>query len=316
MIKVHVVSGFLGAGKTTFIARAAAALIRRGEKAAVIENEIGEAGIDSLLLSHEGFKVYELLNGCICCTLKSDFQTAFLELKEKIRPDRVLIEPSGIFVLDSLFDILQSPKIAEAYELASVLTVVDARHYLRHEENYGQFLKSQVENATKLLLTRAEGLQPAARRYVLQSLRKLNPCAEIVPDYRGLDEDALLGLLEANETVCRAEDGGHAHVDDEHEEHGHAHEHGHTHAAFETYLLKPQAVYTQADLEEKLSRLTSGEYGTVIRAKGFVKSEKSYYNANYVDGDVSVSVKLREVPVSLQFIGLGLATEKLKELFL
>lgn len=307
MIKVSVVSGFLGAGKTTFIMRAAQDCIARGEKVVVIENEIGEAGIDAALLEDGGLKVYELLNGCICCTMKSDFLATFMEIKDKLKPDRIFIEPSGVFMLDSLFEMLGRDELKGDFALSPIITIVDARHFLKHGEAYSELLGGQVKYADVLILSKTKGMKDVTVEYTVQSLKALNDRADIVMDSLDLDGARLCELLERG----RDEERHIPHT-------GHPHDHGHgthSHTAFETLLIKPKGAYDRDELNEKLGQLSSGGFGNIIRAKGFVKSHKGFLSVNYVDGDALVTLRLLNVQEALEIIGLGLDREGLEALF-
>jgi G3E family GTPase len=307
MIKVNVVSGFLGAGKTTFIMRAAGACAARHEKVAIVENEIGEAGIDTALVSESGMSVFELLSGCICCTMKSDFITTFTEIK-KLNPDRIIIEPSGVFMLDSLFEIFERDELREDFSLCPVITIVDARHFIKHSEAYSELLGGQVRLADKLVLSKTQGMKPIALEYITQNLKALNDHADITVDSLALSEEEIFEMLE--------DGGGCGHDHNEADDHVHSHGHeGHSHTVFETLLIEPQTVYEREEILEKLGKLSSGEYGSIIRAKGFVKSGKGFLSVHYVDGDAAITIRLLNVKEALEIIGFGLDRAKLEALF-
>jgi G3E family GTPase len=312
MIKVNVVSGFLGAGKTTFIMRAAGMCAAKNEKVVIVENEIGEAGIDTALLSEGGMSVYELLSGCICCTMKNDFITTFSEIK-KLAPDRIFIEPSGVFMLDSLFEILGRDELRGGFTLCPVITIVDARHFIKHSEAYSELLGGQVRSADTLMLSKAQGMKDITLKFITQNLRELNDHADIIMDTLALNEEEIYDMLEDREDVHNC-----GHDDHEHHAHGHSHGHGHddhAHTVFETLLIKPQNIYEREDILERLGRLSSGEYGSIIRAKGFVKSGKGFLSVNYVDGEAAATVRLLNVKEALEIIGLRLDRAKLEALF-
>lgn len=324
MIKLNVVSGFLGAGKTTFILKASAACASKGEKVVIIENEIGETGIDTALISEGGLKVYELLNGCICCTLKADIMTVLAEIK-KLEPDRVFMEPSGIFLLESLFEILKWEEIREAYTLCPVITVIDARHFLKCEEVYTDLIGGQVRLADKLVITKTQGIKDISIVYTIQKLRALNCRAEIITGIIDLGDGDMLEMIGKHE--CVREEQEH----EGHKEHGRCCEHGHNerhnhvlsgeresrqmHTTFETLLINPKGVFGREEIQQRLEKLSDGEFGNIIRAKGFVKSSENLLSVNYVDGDVYVNIKLMKVKEALQIIGLNLDREKLERHF-
>jgi G3E family GTPase len=145
MISVDIISGFLGAGKTTFINRLCKSLHNFGETAVIIENEYGKESVDSELLADTSNSIIDLSQGCICCNLKNGLEDALLRIVEQIKPDRVIIEPSGIFILSEIFGIFKIPELMQQYEISSIITLVDAPLFLKCKGKYGIFIESQIK---------------------------------------------------------------------------------------------------------------------------------------------------------------------------
>ena len=244
-MKVLVVSGFLGAGKTTFIRE----LARHIEGSVVVlENEFGEVGVDGDLLSDAPVEVVELAQGCICCTMRTDFLRAVDEIGCRYHPDVLLIEPTGI---GSLSLILKSLSAGEGIELAPPVTVVDAESFGDYIEVFGDFYRDQIVGASTLVVTKSEALPPGERDAVLEALADMNPKAGIVlPPYAALPSEWWDGLLEAEAADAPAPSEGAEAL------------------SLESLGLKDLSFRSREDLEALLGRLVSGAFGRVYRVKG------------------------------------------------
>ncbi len=154
MIKVNLISGFLGAGKTTLIKKILENV--KEEKVIIIENEFGEVAIDGDLIKKEGFDVFELRSGCICCMMKQDFEDSLEKVIEEYKPDRIIIEPTGISSLSQLLDILEKDNFKNRININSVITVVDVTSYLEEKDAFGEFYMDQVENAEILIVSKTQ----------------------------------------------------------------------------------------------------------------------------------------------------------------
>ena len=244
-MKVLVVSGFLGAGKTTFIRE----LARRIEGSVVVlENEFGEVGVDGALLRDAPVDVVELAQGCICCTMRTDFLRAVDEIGRRYHPDVLLIEPTGI---GSLSLILKSLPAGEGVELAPPVTIVDAESFGDYIEVFGDFYRDQIAGASTLVVTKSEVLSPGERDTVLEALAALNPKAGIVlPPYAALPPEWWGGLLEAKAADAPAPSEGVAAL------------------SLESLGLRDLSFRSREALEGLLDRLASGAFGRVYRVKG------------------------------------------------
>ena len=229
MVKVNIISGFLGAGKTTLIKKLIAGAMH-GEKVILLENEYGEVGVDGGFMKDSGITVTELNSGCICCTLAGDFQKAIDELIDTYHPERLIVEPTGV---GKLSDIRRAVEEAKEHhpdlEISGCATVVDAGRSRIYMKNFGEFFIDQVKSAETIIFSRTQ-LLPAERVEKSRALiAEQNPDARIITTpWDDLDAKVMLDTIENPSKLLTLADL----VDDEeeeHEEHAHEHEHHHEH---------------------------------------------------------------------------------------
>ncbi len=313
MIKVNVVSGFLGAGKTTLIKYLAAALTENNEKVVIVENEFGQIGIDGKLLELEGLAVYEISSGCICCTLKNDFTSTLLHIADVICPDRVLIEPSGIFVLSEIYDIFTNPQIMSRLTLCSALTVIDGIKFLKQRNHYGYFFENQINYADKLLLSKTKDIPEITLLSIIEDLQNINPKVEIISDeWTAMSKNDFLALLSSqNSTLTLNESLFNKNLYTKnttaYKRHG---KHN-----FMAFGLSGPFRCSETKLDDMLSTLTLGSFGSLIRAKGHVDSEDGTLEFNYVDGTYEINQIAGEIEPSVCFIGEELDKTGITALF-
>ena len=240
MTKVNVISGFLGAGKTTLIKKLLEEALK-GEKIVLIENEFGEIGIDGGFLKDAGIEISEMNSGCICCSLVGDFGEALKKVLAQFHPDRILIEPSGVGKLSDVIRAIQGVAAREPdMVLGSAVTVADATKCKVYLKNFGEFYENQVEYAGAIVLSRTQKASPAKVEEAVALLREKNPDAPIVTTpWDQLTGGQLLSAMEegntlaadlmAEEEVCPVCGGRHDHDHEHHHEHEHDHEHHHDH---------------------------------------------------------------------------------------
>ena len=224
MTKIDIISGFLGAGKTTLIKKLLAEAFA-GEKLVLIENEFGEISIDGGFLKESGVQVSEMSSGCICCSLVGDFGEALKEVYEQFKPDRILIEPSGVGKLsDVIVAVEDTVKDVSEMELNSFVTVADASKVKVYMKNFGEFYNNQIESAGPIILSRTQKLSQEKLEAAVSLLREKNAEAAIITTpWDQLDGKAILSAVEkvslADELL--------EHMRHEHEEHEHHHHHEH-----------------------------------------------------------------------------------------
>ena len=226
MTKIDIISGFLGAGKTTLIKRLLADALT-GEKVVLIENEFGEIGIDGGFLKDAGIVVNEMNAGCICCSLVGDFGKALHEVVDQYHPDRILIEPSGVGKLSDVIAAVQNAHLD--VQLNSFVTVVDALKAKMYLKNFGEFFENQVAHAGAILLSRTAECPANRLDEVLTLLRGLNAHARIVTTpWKDLTGAQLLQTMEGSRDLVQELLDEIAH-EPHHEHHHHHHEHEHDH---------------------------------------------------------------------------------------
>ena len=244
MTKIDIVSGFLGAGKTTLIKKLLAEAFP-GEKLVLIENEFGEISIDGGFLKDAGIQISEMSSGCICCSLVGDFGKALREVKEQFQPDRILIEPSGVGKLSDVIVAVENT-VADIpdMKLNSFVTVADAGKVKVYMKNFGEFYNNQIEAAGTIILSRTQKLTQEKLEAAVALLREKNPTAAILTTpWDQLDGRTVLAavekvsladeLLEKMRAEHEAEEAEHHHHhhehdhDDDHDEHEHHHHHDH-----------------------------------------------------------------------------------------
>ena len=241
MTKIDIVSGFLGAGKTTLIKKLLAEAFQ-GEKLVLIENEFGEISIDGGFLKDAGIQISEMSSGCICCSLVGDFNKALKDVHQQFAPDRILIEPSGVGKLsDVIVAVENTVKDVPDMQLNSFVTVADATKVKVYMKNFGEFYNNQIESAGTIILSRTQKLNQEKLEAAVALLREKNPDAAILTTpWDQLDGKTILSAIEkvslADELLARmraeheadeAEHHHHHHDHDEEDEHHHEHHHDH-----------------------------------------------------------------------------------------
>ena len=230
MTKIDIISGFLGAGKTTFIKKLLQEAIA-GEQVVLIENEFGEIGIDGGFLKDAGIEIREMNSGCICCSLVGDFGESLKEVLTKYQPDRVIIEPSGVGKLSDVMKAVVDVASQLDVVLNSAVTIVDAQKCKMYRKNFGEFFNNQIENAGTVVLSRTDIAPSDKVDQAVEIIRELNPKASVVTTPFGeLSGKQLMEIIEKPDTMVEdllAEVKSHHH--DHEGECGCGHDHGHEH---------------------------------------------------------------------------------------
>ena len=244
MIKIDIISGFLGAGKTTFIKK----MIKEafsGEQIVLIENEFGEVGIDGGFLKDAGIEITEMNSGCICCSLVGDFGKNLHEVIHKFHPDRILIEPSGVGKLSDVMKSVIDIEKEEDVKLNALVTVVNALKASKQMKAFGEFFNNQIEYATTVVLSRSQNATPEQLEFCVKQIQQMNPKAKIITtDWNAISGSQILTVIEGQDnlemkTLAEArhakdeEEHEHEHHHHDHEEHEHEHHHDHDHEEHE-----------------------------------------------------------------------------------
>ncbi|MDY2714255.1 MAG: CobW family GTP-binding protein [Candidatus Borkfalkiaceae bacterium] len=236
MVKVDVISGFLGAGKTTLIKSLFKSRLKN-EKTVLIENEFGEIGVDGAFLKDSGVEIKEINSGCICCSLVGDFSKSMCEIVDKFNPDRIIIEPSGVGKLSDIIKAVE--KVEEDLKINIVATVVDGGKCKMYHKNFGEFFNDQISQAKVVIVSKTENLDENKIEGATEIIRELNPDATIITTpVSMLDPNKVLDTLEAEKSgydeflaSLLNEEHGHCHHhhddDDDEDEHDHCCHHHH-----------------------------------------------------------------------------------------
>ena len=234
MTKIDMISGFLGAGKTTFIKKLLQEAIS-GEQVVLIENEFGEIGIDGGFLKDSGIEIREMNSGCICCSLVGDFGKSLSEVLTKYKPDRIIIEPSGVGKLSDVMKAVIDVSADMDVALNSAVTIVDAAKCKMYMKNFGEFFNNQIENAGTVVLSRTDITDTAKIQKDVEMIREKNPKAAIVTTpLAELGGSQLLEIIEKRDTMLddlleEVRESHHHHDDDDDCCCGHDHDHEHHH---------------------------------------------------------------------------------------
>jgi len=353
--KIDIISGFLGAGKTTLIKKLLDEAFQ-GEKIVLIENEFGEIGIDGGFLKDAGIEITEMNSGCICCSLVGDFGTALGKVLDQYAPDRIIIEPSGVGKLSDVVAAVERVKDGgAALELNSFVTVVDGLKCRIYMKNFGEFFNNQVEHACAIILSRTQSLDQTKLNGAVKLLREKNPKAAILTTpWDQLTGAQILSAMEgghslAEELLEEIEQHHHEHEHEHHQhdhdhhhehEHEHDHEHGedchcdacmadhdhhhhhHDHDADEVFTSwgrETPRKYTREEIQEILAALSTGEtYGSILRAKGMVPDAEAdeWIYFDLVPGEFEVRNGGADYTGRLCVIGSDLDEAGLEKLFL
>ena len=231
MTKIDIISGFLGAGKTTFIQKLLSDALK-GENVVLIENEFGEIGVDSGFLKNAGIEIREMNQGCICCSLVGDFETSLKEVIEQYHPDRILIEPSGVGKLSDILSAVKSVSENLDVQLDGAVTVVDATKAKLYNKNFGEFFDDQIRFATSVVLSRMDIASGDKAEEAVNIVRGVNPHANLITtalaDLSGAKLLEIIGKEEnlEEELLAEVKEKGAHHHGHHHHEYEHHHEHG------------------------------------------------------------------------------------------
>lgn len=342
MTKIDVVSGFLGAGKTTLIKKLLKEALD-GNKTVLIENEFGEIGIDGGFLKEAGIEIKEMNSGCICCSLVGDFGTSLKEVISTYAPERILIEPSGVGKLSDVLKAVENVAGDLDVEINSAVAVVDASKCKMYMKNFGEFFSNQIEYAGTIILSRTDKVDQAKLNACVEMIREHNDKAtiittpldqldgrEVLKTIEGADklEDMMKEMLEHihddhDEDECCDHEHHHHHDHDENctcgcHDHDHDHHHHHHHAdeVFTSWGIETPNTYSAEDIEKILTALDSGEYGAILRAKGMVPApDGTWVYYDYVPEEHDIRSGKPEVTGKICVIGSKLDEDKLAELF-
>ena len=351
MIKVDVISGFLGAGKTTLIKKLFEKSFKN-EKVVLIENEFGEIGIDGTFLKSSGVQIKEINSGCICCSLVGDFKESIMQLINDYAPTRIIIEPSGVGKLSDIVNAVIN--VPTDLSLNIIATVVDGPKAKMYMKNFGEFFNNQVEAANTIVIAKTDKMDEDKINETIALLKEKNSEATIIStNISELDSEKILNVLEQKVSLKQElieemkrihdeedEDEEHHHhhhhhhdedEDEEHEHHHHdededeeEHEHHHHHhhhdadEVFQSWGLETAKSISHAGLVNFLESLKNeSECGAILRSKGILKANDNdkWYYFDYVAGDYEIRLGEPDYSGRIVVIGSEINEKKIKELF-
>lgn len=341
MTKIDIISGFLGAGKTTLIKK----LIKegfKGEKLVLIENEFGEIGIDGGFLKEGGVEITEMNSGCICCSLVGDFGTALKQVLDQYHPDRIIIEPSGVGKLSDVVKAVNQVALGDEVYLNAKVAVVDALKCKMYMKNFGEFFNNQIENASTIILSRSQKGSVEKLGEAVRLIKERNNQATIVTTpWEDISGEKLLTVLEGGHHLEKAlletktewlqgaahnhheQDGncGCHHEHHEHDEncgcHHEHHEHHHANEVFTSWGIETPRRFDKEKIKEALEALAHTEaYGVILRAKGILQDlEGNWFCFDLVPEEYEIRDEAADYTGRLCIIGTRLNETKLSEIF-
>lgn len=344
MTKIDIISGFLGAGKTTLIKKLLGDALK-GQKVVLIENEFGEIGIDGGFLKDAGIDIREMNSGCICCSLVGDFGTALKEVVAQYQPDRIIIEPSGVGKLTDVVAAVEKVSEEAGLVVNSATTVVDVTKCKMYLRNFGEFFENQVQAAGTIILSRMDTDKATQKKVdeAIGLLRGVNADATIITTpVEKLSGQKVLETMEGVKLDLTKAADDHDHEHHHHHDHdgecgcGHDHDHehehhhdhdgecscgcGHHHAdeVFTSWGKETYRKYTKEEMEEILQELSDEDtlMGIVLRAKGMVEgTDGQWMYFDLVPGEYEIRIGQPEYTGRLCVIGAQLREDKLEKLF-
>ncbi len=303
-MKILVISGFLGAGKTTFIRQLCQ---KSGRDIAVMENEYGEVGVDKTLLEQDGsVNIWEMTEGCICCSVKSDFAASVLTIANSLDPEYLIVEPTGVGKLSRVLENIRMI-MYERISLLEPVTIIDPRSFRHYLEKYGEIYADQIHSAKRILLSKGDIGVPADIGAVLDELHSMNPEAEIEAEHYSRKPDSWWrGLLQPVPGAVEREAGEGEIRLYRKEEKVELENIGFTDA----FLSGPER------LPLFLEELVRGAYGDIVRAKGFIRCGAWPLRFDVVDRRYSITGGEAVTELRCVFIGNGIRRNALRKLLL
>ena len=316
MINVYIVSGFLGAGKTTFIQK----LLREKhfDKVMLLENEFGEVGVDGAFFD-SSLNIREINNGCICCSLQGDFEDALHEIEEMGVSD-LLIEPSGVGKLSEIINVVKED---EDFRIVSHICIVDVKTCNKYHKNFKEYFDDQVKAANAVILSHIDVADDETVQRAIDTVLEIHPDATVISDILdNYSAEQLLNIIIKGGDIlpeCDEEEHEHHHDHEHHHEHHHDHEHHHHHhdddddedEPFKNLILHPEHVFTKEELSEIFEQIPED----IIRIKGYVHGENDTLYFNYVLNEYNIFSGSHREEALVSVIGTVIDKELFKELF-
>lgn len=306
-VKIDIFSGFLGAGKTFLIKK----LIKDGayeDNIAIIENEFGEVSIDALILKESNIKIKEINSGCICCEVTGDFKDAILEVIEKYKPSRLIIEPSGVAKLSDILKVFKEEKLKDKVYVDNVITVIDPQKFDLYINNFKDFYEDQIIYSKKIILSRTQKMKKEKLDEIILKINKISKKSIILSEeWSFIDSSEILGSISPknineNKTLkpkLRVIEKSNAKD------------------TFETFAIYPEKKISKAELVSKFKFISSSNiFGEVLRAKGIVKlTDDSLGQFDFVKDEFEIRKISNSKDIVISFIGVKLNKKEIEGLF-
>lgn len=306
-VKIDIFSGFLGAGKTFLIKK----LIKDGayeDNIAIIENEFGEVSIDALILKESNIKIKEINSGCICCEVTGDFKDAILEVIEKYKPSRLIIEPSGVAKLSDILKVFKEEKLKDKVYVDNVITVIDPQKFDLYINNFKDFYEDQIIYSKKIILSRTQKMKKEKLDEIILKINKISKKSIILSEeWSFIDSSEILGSISPknineNKTLkpkLRVIEKSNAKD------------------TFETFAIYPEKKISKAELVSKFKFISSSNiFGEVLRVKGIVKlTDGSLGQFDFVKDEFEIRKISNSKDIVISFIGVKLNKKEIEGLF-
>lgn len=322
MTKIDIISGFLGAGKTTFIKKMIDEAFK-GEQIVLIENEFGEVGIDGGFLKDAGIQITEMNSGCICCSLVGDFGKNLNEVITKYHPYRILIEPSGVGKLSDVMKSVIDIEKEQPVKLNALVTVVNALKASKQMKAFGEFFNNQIEYATTVILSRSQNATPEQLEFCVKQIQALNPKASVITtDWDAIKGEQILKTMEGQDNLemkvlaeaRHAQDEAEHHHHHDHDDHDHEHEHHHADDVFTSWGKETPHKFERAKLEEILKQFVEDD--KILRSKGMVEgTDGKWIYFDMVPGEYEIRDGEPDYTGRIVVIGTDIHEHELEELF-
>lgn len=306
--KIDIISGFLGAGKTTLIKKLIESDLKK-ERLAIIENEFGEVSIDGDLLKGTNIDMKEISSGCICCSLVGDFKEAIKEIVKKYSPDRILIEPSGVAKLS---DIIKSCKEIESIKIDNIYTVIDVSNYNSYLNNFGEFYKDQIKKAEIIIASRRDNNEKDIEE-IVKSIKKLNKECNIITapldefegnDILNISKKEISNKVEFNRKIS-------------YQKVGIVHKNNKASNVFNSWGIETKKFVSKSKLKSIfIEKISGDDYGNILRGKGIVQlDEGRWVEFHYTPGSFQMNAIASQKVGKIAIIGESINTKKLDKLF-
>ena len=337
-IPVDIISGFLGAGKTTLLQKLLNECYKN-QKIFLLENEFGQVGIDGALLAEQNVEMKEIYSGCICCSLKGDFTQVLLAALEQVKPQRIIIEPTGVGKLSEILAILRQDILKDKLTADNIITVIDAQKALMYLKNFGEFFKDQIRHAQTLMLSKTKDINWQEIQDLIQALKPLNTSAQwVTTPWNELTGSQILRARTPITTYMTTHlppiiklpglqnPGGYSTKTYHHHQHSPScgcHPSGQSHKqtplatdTFQSWSWENPKKFSPEAIQKIVTSIPEEKkYGQILRAKGIVPGENAWIHFEYVSGNWDIVAGTPQPTGRAVVIGIDLQEEQLNQLF-